>query len=252
MALPGLMVAPNGATKTQDDHPALPITLDEVTETARACVRAGADGLHLHLRDGGGGHLLDSGAYREALTHLAGALPGLPVQITTEAAGRYGPGHQKYVALNAGATLVSAAWREISREPGAAAFYEAAAERGIAVQHILYDLSDAEGLAATLPERLLRDPALQLIFVLGRYVEGQVSSPDMLRPFTGWMAGEGIAPDWMLCAFGQGETDCLVAGRRAGGKCRVGFENALVNADGTRAADNAERVAEVAARLAVG
>ena len=108
MSLPSLMVAPNGATKTKTDHPALPITLDEVAETARACMAAGADGLHLHLRDIEGGHLLDSGAYREALEHLARELPAIPVQITTEAGGRYDPGHQKYVALHSGARLVSA------------------------------------------------------------------------------------------------------------------------------------------------
>jgi uncharacterized protein (DUF849 family) len=249
LSLPSLMVAPNGATRTKADHPALPITLDEVTEATRACVDAGAGGLHLHLRDAGGGHLLDSGAYREALSHLATALPDLPVQITTEAAGRYGPGHQKYVALNSGATLVSAAWREITREDGAAAFYEQAAEAGIAVQHILYDVADAEGLAHTLPAHLLRDPALQLIFVLGRYVDGQASTPEMLRPFLDWMRAEDLRPDWMLCAFGQGETDCLAAAHRAGGKCRVGFENSLLNADGTTAPDNAARVAEVRAAL---
>lgn len=249
MSLPSLMVAPNGATKTKTDHPALPITLDEVTETARACMAAGADGLHLHLRDIEGGHLLDSGAYREALEHLARELPALPVQITTEAGGRYDPGHQKYVALHSGARLVSAAWREITREEGAPSFYAYAAERGIAVQHILYDVADAEGLAATLPEGLLRDPALQLIFVLGRYVDGQVSKPAMLKPFTDWMKREGLEPDWMLCAFGQGETDCLRAAHKAGGKCRVGFENSLVNKDGSVARDNAERVAEVVSKL---
>ncbi|WP_292019044.1 3-keto-5-aminohexanoate cleavage protein [Maritimibacter sp. UBA3975] len=247
--LPSLMVAPNGASKTRADHPALPVTLDEVTEAARACRAAGADGLHLHLRDGGGGHLLDTGAYREALTHLGEALPDMPVQITTEAAGRYGPGHQKFVALNSGGTLVSAAWREITGEPGATAFYEQAADAGIAVQHILYDVSDAEGLAQTLPKSLLRDSRLQLIFVLGRYVDGQVSTPDMLHPFTDWMRATDINPDWMLCAFGQGETACLAEAHRAGGKCRVGFENSLVNADGTTAPDNAARVAEVRAAL---
>lgn len=249
MSLPSLMVAPNGATKSKRDHPALPLTLAEVTTTARACVAAGADGLHLHLRDIEGGHLLDSGAYREALEHLATELPGLPVQITTEAGGRYDPGHQKYVALHSGATLVSAAYREITRDEGAPSFYAYAAERGIAVQHILYDVADAEGLARTLPDPLLRDPALQLIFVLGRYVDGQVSKPAMLKPFLDWMKREGLEPDWMLCAFGQGETDCLRAAHKAGGKCRVGFENSLVNKDGTVAQDNAERVAEVASVL---
>lgn len=248
--LPDLMVAPNGATRTKADHPALPITLDEITETARACAEAGADGLHLHLRDEGGRHLLDAGAYREALAHLGRVLPALPVQITTESAGLYAPDHQKRVALKSGATMVSAAWREITREDGPRRFYEEAHDRGIAIQHILYSVEDAEGLAATLTDARLEDPGLQLIFVLGRYTSGQASTPGMLDPFLDWMRERAITPDWAVCAFGQGETACLSRARAAGGKRRVGFENSLVHADGRTAADNAERVRAVVADAA--
>jgi uncharacterized protein (DUF849 family) len=48
-----------------------------------------------------------------------------------------------------------------------------------------------------------------------------------------------------VCAFGQNETTCLRAAYLAGGKVRIGFENSLLNADGSFAADNAERVAEI-------
>lgn len=251
MALPRLMVAPNGATRTRADHPALPVTLDEITETAIACHAAGAGGLHLHLRDADGGHLLDSGAYREALAHLSTAVPGLAIQITTEASGRYEPGHQRFVALNSGAEMVSVALREVTRDGDdrAARFYTDCDERGIAVQHILYDAEDAERLAKVLPESLFRTGDLQLLFVLGRYVQGQNSGPGMLAPFLDWMRGAAIRPDWAVCAFGQGETDCLAAALDNGGKCRVGFENSLLHADGRQARDNAERVAEIAARL---
>ena len=37
-----LAVAPNGARKTKADHPALPITPDEIGRTAAACAEAGA------------------------------------------------------------------------------------------------------------------------------------------------------------------------------------------------------------------
>ncbi|MDK3020131.1 3-keto-5-aminohexanoate cleavage protein [Pseudodonghicola flavimaris] len=252
MTLPRLMVAPNGATKSKADHPALPIALEEITAEARACLAAGAGALHLHLRDDAGGHLLDSGAYAEALTHLAAEVPGLALQITTEAAGLYHPAHQRYVALHSGATMVSVALRENIRDSGTAArrFYECCAERGIAVQHILYDRADAEVLTHVLPPALLRDRGLQLLFVLGRYTAGQQSDPGMLAPFLDWVAAEGLSPDWAVCAFGQGETACLVAAAQRGGKCRVGFENALVHPDGQRAGSNAERVTEVTAALA--
>ena len=55
--------------------------------------------------------------------------------------------------------------------------------------------------------------------------------------------------DWAVCAFGQGETASLRAAHAAGGKLRVGFENSLVNEDGSIARDNAERVRAVAGLL---
>ncbi|MCO6384334.1 3-keto-5-aminohexanoate cleavage protein [Oceanicola sp. 502str15] len=244
MQLPSLMVAPNGASKTHDDHPRLPLTLGEVVRCARDCAAAGADGLHLHLRDGEGGHLLDSGAYREALAELARALPGLAVQVTTESGGRYGPGHQAHVALHSGADMVSVSVREICREGEglAARLYDEAAARGIAIQHILYDREDAVHLERVLPGGVQAET--QLIFVLGRYVAGQASDPAMLEPFMDWLGGRPA--DWAVCAFGRGETACLRAAVEAGGKMRVGFENSLLHADGTVAEDNAARVRAVA------
>ena len=251
-ALPRLMVAPNGANRTKADHPALPVTLDEIVATARACHAAGADGLHLHLRDGEGRHVLDAGLYREALAELRRAVPGMALQVTTEANGIYPAPHQRRVALEAGAGMVSSALREIMQdtpEGEAAAFYRTCAERGIVVQHILYDAGELDLLRRVLPEDLFADPGLQLLFVLGRYTPGQTSTPDALAPFLRAQKRHGIAPDWMVCAFGRGETACLRAAHAAGGKLRVGFENSLVNEDGRPARDNAERVTRLRAAL---
>jgi uncharacterized protein (DUF849 family) len=250
--LPRLMVAPNGARRTKADHPAIPLTLAETVETARACRSAGADGLHLHLRDAEGRHLLDAAAYKEALAEFATSMPGFPVQITTEAGGIYAPDVQRAVALESGGTLVSVSTREMLRDGQdlARGFYETCAERGIALQHILYDRADADVLAAALPEHLFRAEDLQLIFVLGRYSADSNSDPAGLDPFLGWMADKSILPDWAVCAFGPGETASLLRAARHGGKVRVGFENSLYRADGTIARDNAERVADMRELLA--
>lgn len=245
-ALPRLMVAPTGARRGKADHPALPLSLPEIVETARACLKEGADGLHLHLRDAEGRHLLDAGAYREALAEMQGAVPGMAVQVTTEAAGRYAPPHQRAVALGSGAELVSVALREMAADSAEApAFYTACAERGIAVQHILYDAGDFDLLESMLPPGLLAAPDLQLIFVLGRYSTGQQSDPADLAPFLARLRTRETPADWAVCAFGRAETACLVAAHRAGGKLRVGFENSLWHADSRLARDNAERVCAV-------
>jgi uncharacterized protein (DUF849 family) len=242
------MVAPNGARRLKSDHPAIPLTLPEIVGTARDCAAAGADGLHLHLRDAAGRHLLDAGLYREALGELRSALPELAVQITTEAAGIYAAPYQRQVALGSGASLVSAALREMTlgtEDAVARAFYRDCAERGIAIQHILYDAGDFELLCRLLPESLLRDPGLQLIFVLGRYSHDQDSAPSELAPFIQRLSDLELRADWAVCAFGKGETACLVEAHERGGKLRVGFENSLWHGDGRQAADNAERVRDV-------
>ncbi|MGB8624123.1 MAG: 3-keto-5-aminohexanoate cleavage protein [Paracoccaceae bacterium] len=248
MTLPSLMVAPNGARRSKADHPALPVTLPEIVETARACHAAGAGGLHLHLRDAEGRHLLDAGLYAEALAELGRAVPEMAVQITTEAVGMYAPEHQRQVALESGAALVSISIREITRdtEPAdSARFFSRCAAAGISVQHILYDPGDIDLLCRTLPDDLLHVPDLQVIHVLGRYAADQDSRPDDLAPFLGVMASRGLSTDWAACAFGRGETACLVHAHAMGGKCRVGFENSLWRADGSLARDNAQRVRDI-------
>jgi uncharacterized protein (DUF849 family) len=248
--LPHLMVAPNGARRTKADHPALPMTVPEIVQTAQDCAAAGADGLHLHLRDDAGHHVLDAGLYREALGELRGTVPQMALQITTEAAGSYAAPHQRAVALESGAGLVSIAPREMvqdTEDAVARAFYLECHSRDISVQHILYDVADFDLLARVLPDELLCDPGLQLIFVLGRYSKDQDSAPDDLTPFLARKEAMGLTPDWAVCAFGRGETDCLCEAHRRGGKLRVGFENALWHADGRLAQDNADRVRQVRA-----
>lgn len=251
-SLPRLMVAPNGARRMKVDHPALPITLPEIMETARDCAVAGADGLHLHLRDAEGRHVLDAGLYREALTELRAAVPDMALQITTEAVGRFAAPYQRAVALEAGAGLVSAALREMIKDTDYAVtqgFYLECEARSIAVQHIMYCPAEFDLLAHLLPVEMLRDPQLQLIFVLGRYSKTQESAPSDLYPFIKRMERMRLNPDWSVCAFGRAETACLLEADRLGGKLRVGFENSLRNADGGVAQDNAERVREVRCAL---
>lgn len=245
--LPKIMLAPNGARLTKADHPALPMTAEEILATTQACHALGVDGLHLHLRDKEGKHLLDATAYAEALNLFRSEMPGFPVQITTEAVGIYDPAHQRHVALTAGANMVSASVRELCRDDHdvTRSFYHDCAQRGIAVQHILYDVEDAELLTRVLDDTLLTSPDLQLIFVLGRYAVDQKSNPSDLDPFLAWLTSSGLTPDWAVCAFGQNETPALIRAVQAGGKCRIGFENSRQNADGSAAKNNEERVAEL-------
>lgn len=245
--LPLLMVAPNGARLSHDDHPGVPLSLPEITEAARSCFKAGAKGLHLHLRDSEARHVLDAGLYREALAELKHAVPEMALQITTESVGRYAPDFQRRLALDVGAEMVSAALREISADGDMAAAYgmhQACHERGIALQYILYEPAELAMLANMLGATAISDNGLQLLFVLGRH-GGHDGAPEMLDGFLDALKAMRITPDWMVCAFGVPETDCLLAAHARGGKLRVGFENSLFNRDGSLARNNMERVTEI-------
>lgn len=245
MTLPRVMVAPNGARLTKNDHPALPVTIPEIVGTAIACQNAGADGLHAHVRDAGGAHVLDAGLYAELLSELSRATPDLYVQITTEAVGRYSPAEQRGLVETLRPRAVSIALREITAEPDiriTTRFFAGCAEAGIEIQHILYDASDIQMLARMIAEGIVPDADLALLHVLGRYSQGQVSDPSDVARRLAIQEAAGLRPDWALCAFGPTETDCLLSAQRLGGKARIGFENNIRNRDGSIAADNAERV----------
>jgi uncharacterized protein (DUF849 family) len=247
--LPPIMVAPNGARRTKADHPAIPVTIAETVETARACFEAGAGGIHAHVRDAAQNHVLDAGLYRELTDEMAGAVPGMAVQITTEAVGRYSPDEQRAVVKAVMPSMVSVALREMAPDSDtaeASRFYHWAHEAGISVQHILYAADDVARLAQFAGDGVIPRNNLQLLFVLGRYAKDQESDPADLEPFLAELHVSDIEADWAICAFGRSETAALAAAIRQGGKARVGFENSLWNADGSLAVDNAERVREVA------
>lgn len=249
MTLPNIMVAPNGAHKTKNDHPDLPITIAEVVATGLSCRAAGADGMHAHVRDENGKHVLDSGLYTELLRECERQMPGLYVQITTEAIGIYSPVQQDRLVRTVEPKAVSVALKEMVEEPNdgnlARDFYHWAKEAQIEVQHILYDARELVRLNALVQQGVVPAGDLQVLFVLGRYSDGQQSSVNDLRPFldTKTALQQDLGPlDWAVCAFGSSETECLVKSVEAGGKIRVGFENNLLNSDGKIAKDNAQRV----------
>ena len=53
-----LQVAANGPWG-KDVHPNMPVSADELIADLRACFRAGATGVHLHVRDRSGAETLD-------------------------------------------------------------------------------------------------------------------------------------------------------------------------------------------------
>jgi uncharacterized protein (DUF849 family) len=254
MPLPRIMVAPNGAKLTRADHPALPVTIAETVVCAISCQAAGADGLHAHVRDAEQRHVLDAGLYAELLAELRTNAPDLYVQITSEAVGRYTPAEQRRLVQDVRPAAVSVALREITAEQDEAVtrrFFATCAEADIGVQHILYDAADVAHLGRIVASGWVEQKGLMALIVLGRYTVGQVSAPSDVSALAQVLGTAVPGVDWATCAFGAQETACLVEAMRQGGKARIGFENNRMNADGTLAANNAERVRALIAQINV-
>ncbi len=244
-ALPRIMLAPNGARRTRADHPALPETVAQTVAAATAAHQAGADALHAHVRDAGARHMLDAGLYRELLEEMARVVPEMPVQITTEAVGRYSPAEQRALVRELHPEGVSVALREMWPDPGpdaeAQRFYAETEEAGIALQHILYAPDQVARLASLWAEGLIPAPR-QVLFVLGRYAPPTLARPEELDGFL--EAARALPGDvqWAACAFGRTEQACLLRAAELGGGMRIGFENNIERPDGSPARDNAAQV----------
>lgn len=71
----------NGAL-TKTDHPAVPVSLEELMRDAIACVAAGARAIHLHPRDTEGCERLDAEVVDEVVRSVRNAC-GVPVGVST-------------------------------------------------------------------------------------------------------------------------------------------------------------------------
>ena len=215
--MPALTVAPNGARHGKAQHPALPVTIDDLAQTARACLDAGAGGIHLHVRDGAGVHVLDADLFNRAAEAVDRATGGaMWVQATSEAVGRYSPAEMRALLAGLRTPAVSVAMRELipdtAHEAAAAQALAGVVGRGTAVQYILFNPGEIATFADRVARGVIPDVALDVLFAVGHYTIGAV----------------------------------LAGALALGGKARVGFENSFLMADGTFAADNAARVAEIA------
>ncbi|MBL1420552.1 MAG: 3-keto-5-aminohexanoate cleavage protein [Alphaproteobacteria bacterium] len=113
------------------------------------------------------------------------------------------------------------------------------------MQHILYDKTDLLNLISLRDQNILPHGQLDLLFVLGRYGEMHGSNPHDFQVFINVLSTHNVQADWMVCAFGVNEIDCLLAAHKLGGKMRIGFENSLWNQDGSLATSNEQRVTDL-------
>ena len=240
-------VAPNGARRSHSDHAALPLTPEELAETALSCSLAGAAMIHLHVRDDRGRHSLDPRRYELAIAAVKRRVgDNMLIQVSSEAAGQYSADQQMAAVEALMPECVSLGLREyIKDEPAietVARFLEVLYRNSTLIQYILYGPGDIHWYEYLCEQGVIPGEKHMLLFVLGRYGE-QAGHPSQLAEFL--QALKRPSP-WMACAFGANEASVMEEAIRQGGHCRIGFENNLEVRPGVTAADNAELVRSAA------
>ena len=146
---------------------------------------------------------------------------------------------------------------DAAHEPAAHAFFAWLWQEHITTQYILYDTEDVAHYWRLRASGAIRPGRHWVLFVLGRYSKGQLSSPSDLLPFlAAWEAGtqaqgEAVtATPWAMCAFGPREAECALAAVLHGGHARIGFENNLYLPDGSVSPDNAASLRALTAAAA--
>ena len=239
--LPQIMIAPNGARPKKKDHIEVPVTIDEVVETAKLCFNEGAEGIHFHLRDEKGDHILSSEMCLKALNDLQLSVPNMHLQVTTEAVGRYSPSEMRKLAYDVTPPGISIGIRVMipSRNPNEEdiKLYQSLTKNGTKIQHICYEPEDLDLLSNLLDKANISKDGTWCLFVIGHY-SGRISYPENISLFVKKMEEHKINLDWAICAFGKEEMSCLEKAISLGGKIRVGFENSLFMPNGEIAPDN--------------
>ena len=240
-----IMSAPNGARRSREDHPTLPITPRQLAEEAGQLLEQQVAVLHLHVRDRAGSHSLDPEFYREAIASIRSAVGNeLVIQVTSESVGIYTREEQMDMVKSLRPEAVSLALHELcpdsSCESGAGRFYEFLQKENIWPQHILYSAGDVARFDQLRRRGLFAEDHPFCLLILGNHVDEQEGTTEELEQMRS-AADFGEFP-WGACCFGKNEYQTMLETVSAGGHVRLGFENNLSLPDGSLARSNSQLI----------
>jgi uncharacterized protein (DUF849 family) len=242
-------VAPTGAETDKSDVSSLPVTVEELVATAKACEAAGAAVIHVHVRDADAKPTLDLGYVRAALDAVREATD-LIVQVSTGGAVtdseadrlavlEAGPDAASLTCgtVNFGADVFMNRWEFMER------LYLEMRDREIVPEFELFDLGHVAAMTRLLDKH-------------GAPYGGHVHC-DLVMGVPGGMPGttqalvacvNALPPGATFSATGVGRTTLpvMLAALSAGGHLRVGMEDTLTFAPGQPVRDNEQLVVRAA------
>lgn len=248
-----ITVAPTGNVPTKEMNPHLPVTPDEIAETAVRCRQAGASVIHLHARDAAGKPTLDLEVFARIYRLVTGRTD-LVAQIST--GGRAG------MDLEARAAVVRRLCPEMaSLTTGSMNFPDRVYANPFSViEHLAATMKEAgtkpemevfePGMIANalmLVDKGLATPPLHFDFVLGSRGSLPATPRNLL------FLSESIPPGstWTVAGIGRWQLSMAALAIAMGGHVRVGLEDNIYYRKGELATNEklVARVARIAAEL---
>ena len=244
-----ITVAPTGAESAKSDVPALPVTLDELVETAVACEAAGAGLVHVHIRDDNAEPTLDLQRLRDTVAALRERTT-LVVQLSTGGAVTDPLEHRLRVldaepdscsltcgTVNFGDAVFSNPW------PFMVELYQRTQAMEVVPEFELFDLGHVTAL-----ERLLD--------TYGAPYGGKIHC-DLVMGVPGGMPGTAPAlvaavaalpagASWSATGIGRTTLPVALAALASGGHLRVGMEDTVSFGKGQPVENNAQLVRRAA------
>jgi len=235
-----LQVTPNGPWG-KDVHPNMPISTDELVAELRACFRAGATGVHLHVRDRSGAETLDPLVVNRTCLQVreaAGEL-GIQAEIGLTTGAWIVPDLAERIAMIREWEGVDCATVNLS-EPGFDEVMAAMLDVGIGIDVGLW--------APVETDRLLRSGLLPRVQRVS--IELDSGEPYFLRGEPTELAQQvndllddaGSACPRLTHGMNDWTWPLVQDAFRRGHDTRVGFEDSVLLPDGARADNNAQLV----------
>jgi uncharacterized protein (DUF849 family) len=222
--------------RTRAEHPGVPCTPQELADSAREAVAAGAGAAHFHVRDRDGRESLESDDVARAVEAVRAAIPGTPFGVSTGAwiVPDVKARHEKVAQWKMLPPFASINFNE----EGGVALAQLLISRGVGIEAGVGGGQAVEAfIASGLADRCLRvmfEPEQQEL-------RGALDSVEQLEKM---LDRAGVKIPRLLHGLHGTAWDLIDAAVKRGYDTRIGFEDALTLPNGVQAASNAALVAE--------
>lgn len=232
-----------GPIATKEDNPHLPITPEEIAESARGAWEAGAAVVHVHLRDAEGRPTADLeiarrtvGLIEESCGALVQLSTGVGLNVPFEERVKLVEAKPRMASLNP--CSMSFADGEFRNPPGGVRRLAARMrELGVKPELEIYDTGHLEVALSLVEEGLVEEP-LSFSIVMG-VRGGMPATPTALVELVNRLPPGSV---WQAIAIGRANLPMTAIGLAMGGNARTGMEDTLMLRRGVLATSNAQLV----------